>query len=441
MEAEMTDDRPGSLDVPRRRPRWVLVVAEDREDRASDLTATLRSIGYEISDIVGTSEQALERTESLRPDVVLLHLSVVGEIDLVEAGNRISRSAHIPVVYVGGAGDDAVLERVIREDDPFGYIPEPFDQGNVYRTVEVAIYRRRVENALRAARDREAAIAQLGHRALGTTDIQALMAIVAETAARVLRLQHVGIAELQPDGASLLLRAGVGWREGAVGRERFNVQGTLMGRVVQSGGPAVAEDFGRDVSITHAGSFQEYALVGGAAVPIRGYNRLWGAVAAYTMETRPFTDQDVYFLQSVANLLSAAFERWRADEALKEVSTPILPVREGVLMVPLIGVVDLRRVRHVVDQLLAAVLSARARVVVLDVTGVEDMEVSVANELLRMTEAGRLQGAHVVVSGISARLARTFVRLKLDLAEQVRIVRDLEEGIQEAERIMQGLSS
>jgi len=121
------------------------------------------------------------------------------------------------------------------------------------------------------------------------------------------------------------------------------------------------------------------------------------------------------------------------QEAIRELSTPVLPVRERLLILPIIGMVDPLRARQLTEQLLRGIRTNRARVVVMDITGVPAMDATVANHLVQTVEASRLLGATVIVTGLSPELAQTLVNIGVDLSK-MNTVGDLQGGIEEAER-------
>jgi len=123
------------------------------------------------------------------------------------------------------------------------------------------------------------------------------------------------------------------------------------------------------------------------------------------------------------------------EEAIRELSTPVLQVRERLLILPIIGVIDPQRARQLTEQLLRGIRTNRARVVVIDITGVAAMDSTVANHLVLTVEASRLLGARVIVTGLSPEIAQTLVNIGVDLAK-MNTVGDLQGGIEEAERLL-----
>ena len=143
----------------------------------------------------------------------------------------------------------------------------------------------------------------------------------------------------------------------------------------------------------------------------------------------------------IANTVAVSFvqERERVireqQEAIRVLSTPVLPVRERLLILPVIGTVDPLRARQLTEQLLRGIRTNRARVVVMDITGVPAMDATVANHLVLTVEASRLLGATVIVTGLSPELAQTLVNIGVDLSK-MNTVGDLQGGIEEAERLL-----
>lgn len=123
------------------------------------------------------------------------------------------------------------------------------------------------------------------------------------------------------------------------------------------------------------------------------------------------------------------------QEAIRELSTPVLRVRDGLLILPIIGLIDGQRARQLTEQLLLSIRDNRASVVVVDVTGVPTVDTQVANHLVQTVEASRLMGATAIVTGLSAEVAQTLVTLGLDVGK-LNTVGDLQGGIEEAERLL-----
>jgi rsbT co-antagonist protein RsbR len=143
----------------------------------------------------------------------------------------------------------------------------------------------------------------------------------------------------------------------------------------------------------------------------------------------------------IANTVAVSFveERERVirqqQDSLRELSTPVLQVRERLLILPIIGVLDTQRAQQLTDQLLSGIRTHRAKVVVIDITGVPDVDETVADHLVRTVDASRLMGAGVIITGLSSEIAQTLVAIGVDLGK-MNTVGDLQGGIEEAERTL-----
>ncbi len=133
------------------------------------------------------------------------------------------------------------------------------------------------------------------------------------------------------------------------------------------------------------------------------------------------------------------FERKRVirqqQEAIRELSTSVLQIRERLLLLPIIGVIDTQRARLITESLLRLIRAIRAKVVVMDVTGVATIDSKVANHLLQTVTAARLMGAMVIVTGLTSEVAQSLVALGIELSK-LNTVGDLQGGLEEAERIL-----
>jgi rsbT co-antagonist protein RsbR len=125
----------------------------------------------------------------------------------------------------------------------------------------------------------------------------------------------------------------------------------------------------------------------------------------------------------------------RQQQAIRELSTPTLQLRDRLLILPIIGLMDTFRARQLTETLLREIRDRRAKVVVMDITGVATVDSKVANHLIQTVAAARLMGARVIVTGLSADVAQSLVTLGVDLTG-LDTVGDLQGGLEQAERIL-----
>lgn len=116
------------------------------------------------------------------------------------------------------------------------------------------------------------------------------------------------------------------------------------------------------------------------------------------------------------------------QQAIRELSTPVIPILEQIIVMPIVGTIDSVRARDITRSLLAGINSHRAKIVILDITGVPMVDVGVANHLNKAIQAARLKGAKTIVTGISDGVAETIVELGIDWG-QTMTLRDLQTGL------------
>jgi rsbT co-antagonist protein RsbR len=140
--------------------------------------------------------------------------------------------------------------------------------------------------------------------------------------------------------------------------------------------------------------------------------RLLAATLAYTklasMDTFVVSDQ------------IAQFSKMRIAEsgkAMMAMSTPVTSIWEGVLLLPLVGVVDSQRTKDIMEKVLTRIAESRARVFVMDISGVVTVDTAVADHFIRITKATQLMGCESVISGISPSVAQTLVELGTNVGE------------------------
>jgi len=125
-----------------------ILITEDEILVARDLERRLHKFGYQVADIVDTGEDAVQKTATLHPDLVLMDIRLSGEMDGIAAAMQI-RSAHkTPVVFVTAHADLETLERA-GMSEPLGYIVKPFQEQALHAAIETAFYRHRAERRLR----------------------------------------------------------------------------------------------------------------------------------------------------------------------------------------------------------------------------------------------------------------------------------------------------
>ena len=176
------------------------------------------------------------------------------------------------------------------------------------------------ENEARARERQQAAVAGLGQKALAGVDPPVLMDEAVSLVAEALDVEYAEVLELLPDGKALLLRAGVGWKEGYVGRALVDAgRGSQAGYTLLSHEPVIVEDLGAETRFTPPPLLTEHGVVSGMTVIIGEVGNPFGVLGAQTTRRRSFTQYDANFLQSIANILAIAIGRRRAEMEREQV--------------------------------------------------------------------------------------------------------------------------
>lgn len=125
-----------------------ILVVEDEHIVAKDIQYRLQGLGYHIPAVASSGEEAVQKAEETRPDLVLMDIRLKGMMNGVEAAEELRRRFNIPVVYLTAYADDHTLDRA-KVTEPFGYILKPFEERELYTCIEVALYKHQMEQKLR----------------------------------------------------------------------------------------------------------------------------------------------------------------------------------------------------------------------------------------------------------------------------------------------------
>ncbi|MGN6719504.1 MAG: PAS domain S-box protein, partial [Candidatus Binatia bacterium] len=179
--------------------------------------------------------------------------------------------------------------------------------------------RKRVQQEMETRVRQQEAVAAIGARALSDTSLGNVYKEVCATVTRTLDVEFCKILEAQPDSQNLLLRAGVGWKEGLIGTATVDVgPHSQAGYALQCNQPVVVEDMAGEARFDPAALLLDHGVVSGLSVIIPGRELPFGVLGAHTSKRRKFKNEDVHFLESVAHILSAAIQRGTSESAVQK---------------------------------------------------------------------------------------------------------------------------
>jgi signal transduction histidine kinase len=182
------------------------------------------------------------------------------------------------------------------------------------------IKRQQVETELRARVRQQAVVAELGQLVLSGIELPVLLDKIARLVVQTLNLEFCQILELLPDHDILLLRAGIGWQEGVVGQVAVDARpDSHVGYTLFSSEPVIVTDLAADPRFSESSLLHNHSIVSGVSVIVDGEQWPFGVLSVHTGSRRTFTQDDIHFLQAVANVLATAVEQKRAQQALHEI--------------------------------------------------------------------------------------------------------------------------
>jgi PAS domain S-box-containing protein len=181
------------------------------------------------------------------------------------------------------------------------------------------IERRQLEEALKIREHHQAILSKLGQRALADMDLSILMDKSVKIAAKTLGVEYCKILEILPDRNSLILRAGVGWKEGLVGYTTVDAgTDSQAGYTLLSDEPVIVKNLRTETRFSGPPLLHDHGIISGISVIIGDINRPYGVLGAHTGKQRTFTQDDVNFLQNIANILATAIDRKQAENEIRK---------------------------------------------------------------------------------------------------------------------------
>ncbi|MGF1542299.1 MAG: PAS domain-containing protein [Pleurocapsa sp.] len=203
---------------------------------------------------------------------------------------------------------DSGIPRITSNGDFLGYIGSCIDISD----------RKQNEETLRKQAAQQAVIAELGQYALTASDLDSLMNQIAMASACTLELECCKILELLPEQNELLLRAGVGWQGGLVGRATVSRKlNSQAGYTLLRTEPVIVRDLRTETRFNSSPLLHQHKIISGMSIVIHGKNRPFGVLGVHSTQARTFSRDDINFLQAVANILSTAIEQKQAEIALQ----------------------------------------------------------------------------------------------------------------------------
>jgi signal transduction histidine kinase len=295
-------------------PAHILIVDDDPGLNRL-IQRTVRRAGHEFTS-AATAEEAIECLQERQPALMLLDLKLPD----AEGGELIDRleqqDLRVPFIVITGQGDERVAVQMMKRGAS-DYLVKDADFLNFLPTViERVLGRVETEKALAARIRQQAAVAALGKKLFGDASFEGLLRETAQLLAETFEADFSQVLELSPDRKTLLLRAGIGWRPDSVGHSTVEVKETPAGLALATLEPVITPDLHDDPRFKAPSLLASHKVTSSVVVPIYDRETPYGVLSVDTTRRRQFSGDDVHFLQSLANILSQAIERRRAEKEL-----------------------------------------------------------------------------------------------------------------------------
>lgn len=218
--------------------------------------------------------------------------------------------------------------------------------------------------------------------------------------------------------------------EAMTARREFLKGEGLPGRVWAAARPMWIEDVMTKDNFPRAAEAASGGLHGAFAFPVMLQGEVLGVMEFFSREVRPPELELLAMMAHVGSQIGQVVERKRAEDErarmqaelirvqeaqLAELSTPLIPLTERIVLMPLVGSIDAARAARMLQTLLRGLEQTRAPVAIIDITGVPVVDEHVANTLIQLAQSARLLGAEVILTGIRAGVARSLASLGLEL--------------------------
>ncbi|MCU1267859.1 MAG: domain S-box-containing protein [Acidobacteria bacterium] len=322
----------------------VLLIDDDEDDYilTRDLLADVKVGSYAL-DWASSYEEGLRVIRRREHHVCLVDYRLADRSGVQLIREAWEARLRTPMILLTGHGsrelDVAAMQAgatdyLVKDETPTALL-----ERTIRYAVELNTERTRAEEALGAYAQRQAAVAEIGRLALSGGELKDLFSEVVSLVARTLGVEYCKILELLPDGNSLVLRAGVGWKE----EYTFEQATVTAGRESQAGftllsnEAVVVRDLRTETRFRNSSMLHEHGVVSGVSVLIRGQEKPYGVLGVHTVSERAFEIDEVNFLRAVAHVLAEAIGRKQAEHELRQSESQFRALFENALDAVLIA--------------------------------------------------------------------------------------------------------
>ena len=300
-----------------------IIIVEDESITAFDLQVRLEGMGYTVPAIASTGDDAIRTAEAHQPDLMLMDIRIRGERDGIEVAQEIRERFDIPIIYLTAFADDATIDRA-RHTEPFGYLLKPFQEQELYSSVEMALYKHKAERKLRENErrlqiysERLQALHGIEQAILGADSPQDISKAVLRSIGKLIPCKNALVMTIDSDQQTANILAS--YAENQTQEHAFYqiIDDGGFCQVMQTGEYNVVTKSELLTSIPGlAQVLPDDEVIQYTNVPLRSQGELIGVLTLGTIVSQPYEDSQLDIIRELANSLALAIHHSRLNQEL-----------------------------------------------------------------------------------------------------------------------------
>ncbi len=278
-----------------------IMVVEDSIVVSRDIQNRLSSLGYGVAATAVTGQEAIDKAEETRPDLILMDINLKGPMDGVEATEQIHKRLDIPVVYLTAQSDEGTLKRA-KLTGPFGYLLKPFDERDLHTTIEIALYKHESAIKLQDESDQNLALFEVARILAQNWSFEEKCKGVLRALTRLGEADLATLRTVDESGLSLSLVSSSGTAD--AGRADYDrpellaIKQSLAGKAFEQRQYQVANDYPAHPSADPSVVAQGFKSV--VCLPVNSGGQILGIVSVMSQKPDHFTPRIVRVLNAIA---------------------------------------------------------------------------------------------------------------------------------------------
>ncbi|MDA0733729.1 MAG: response regulator [Chloroflexi bacterium] len=273
------------------------MVVEDSNIISRDIQKRLGNLGYEVPATAVSGEEAVEKAGQVQPDLILMDINLKGQMDGIEAAQKIQDQHSIPIVYLTAQSDDATLRRA-KLTGPFGYLLKPFEERDLRTTIEVALYKHESDSKVRDESDQNLALFEVARILAQPWSFEDKCKAVLRALSR---LGNAEMATLRVPEAGVPALKLVSWA-GSANWERpefLSISQSVAGKAYQEKSPVVENNY--EASPLADPSAVSQGIKSVVSIPVVAGGNILGVVNVLSQKPDNFLPRTVRVLTAIAD--------------------------------------------------------------------------------------------------------------------------------------------